>query len=94
MSELTREGPNPSSENKLSGANGDREKNIFPVQLTKSRIGNHTRLLYILLKYLTIHEGYRPCSGGTLGRERHWYVIAWPDGKVGRRRGKEEESRE
>ena len=69
------------------------KKIIFRVQLTKSRIGNHTRLLYVLLKYLTIHESYRLCSGGTLGSEHHWYVIAWSDGKVGRLRGKEEESR-
>ena len=34
--------PNPSSETKLSGANGGREKIIFPVQLTTSRIGNLT----------------------------------------------------
>ena len=32
--------PNPSRETKLSGANGDREMFIFPVQLTTSRIGN------------------------------------------------------
>ena len=86
MIELAREGPNPSSEKKISGANGDRENIFFPVQLITSRIGNHTRLIYILLKMLTIHESYWPCSGGTLGSERHWYVIAWPDGKVGRRR--------
>ena len=34
--------PNPSRETKFSGANGDREKSIFPVQLTTSRIGNLT----------------------------------------------------
>ena len=76
MDELAREGPNPSSENNFSGANGDGKEIFFPVQLTTSRIGNHTRLIYILLKMLTIHEGYWPCSGGTLGRERHWYAIA------------------
>ena len=32
--------PNPSRETKFSGANGDREIFIFPVQLTRSRIGN------------------------------------------------------
>ena len=36
--------PNPSRETKFSGANGDREIFIFPVQLTTSRIGNLTRL--------------------------------------------------
>ena len=40
--------PNPSRETKLSGANGDREKIIFPVQLTTSRIGNLTRLILTL----------------------------------------------
>ena len=38
--------PNPSRETKFSGANGDREILIFPVQLTASRIGNLTRLIY------------------------------------------------
>ena len=33
-----RKGPNPSRETKFSGANGDREKFIFPAQLTTSRI--------------------------------------------------------
>ena len=33
---------------KFSGANGDREMHIFPVQLTTSRIGNLTRLIYTL----------------------------------------------
>ena len=32
--------PNMSRETKFSGANGDREIFIFPVQLTTSRIGN------------------------------------------------------
>ena len=35
--------PNLSRETKFSGANGDRKKFIFPVQLTTSRIGNQTR---------------------------------------------------
>ena len=34
---------NMSRETKFSGANGDRERFIFPVQLTMSRIGNLTR---------------------------------------------------
>ena len=40
--------PNPSRETKFSGADGDREKNIFPVHLTTSRIGNLTRLILTL----------------------------------------------
>ena len=32
---------NPSRETKFSGANGDREKICFTVQLTASKIGNH-----------------------------------------------------
>ena len=35
-----------SRESKFSGANGDREIFIFPVQLTTSRIGNLTRLIH------------------------------------------------
>ena len=40
--------PNPSRETKFSGANGDREISIFPVQLTTSRISNLTRLILTL----------------------------------------------
>ena len=40
---------NPSHETKFSGANGDREIFISPVQLTSSRIGNLIRLIIILL---------------------------------------------
>ena len=36
---------NPSRETKLSGANGEKEIFIFPVQLTTSRTGNLTRLI-------------------------------------------------
>ena len=50
MSKLTRDGtaePVPRDQI-FSGANGDRETIIFPVQLTTSRIGNLTRLIHIL----------------------------------------------
>ena len=40
--------PNPSRETKFSGANGDREIFIFPVQLTTSRTGNLTWLIFTL----------------------------------------------
>ena len=40
--------PNPSRDTKFSGANGDREKTVFPVQLTTSWIGNLTRLVLTL----------------------------------------------
>ena len=47
MSRLTRMGlPNASGETKFSGANGDRETLIFPVQQTTSRIANLTRLIF------------------------------------------------
>ena len=43
-------------ETKFSGANGDREKFIFPVQLTTSRIGNLAQLIHTLILYvMTIH---------------------------------------
>ena len=45
-------GWNPS----FSGANGDREMFVFPVQLTTSRIGNLTRLIYTLLYVMTIPQ--------------------------------------
>ena len=38
--------------------NGDRQKNIFPVQLTTSRIGNPTRLMHTLLYMITTHHTY------------------------------------
>ena len=40
--------PNPSRETKFSGANADREIFVFPVELTTSRIGKLTRLIYTL----------------------------------------------
>ena len=45
----------PSRETKFSGANGDREELIFLVELTTSRIGHLTRLIYTLLQVMTIH---------------------------------------
>ena len=47
--------PNPSRETKFSGANGDREIFIFPVQLTTSRTGNLTRLIHTLAICVTIN---------------------------------------
>ena len=47
--------PNTSRETKFSGAKGDREILIFPVQLTASRIGNLTRLILALAICVTIH---------------------------------------
>ena len=62
--------PNPSRETKFSGANGDREIFIFPVQLATSRIGNLTRLIpytcymydhtYIGYIYIYIYVFFRP----------------------------------
>ena len=50
MSRLTRDGTAEpvSRDHALSGANADREIFIFSVQLTTSRIGNLTRLIYSL----------------------------------------------
>ena len=41
--------------NSQAGADGDREKVIFPVQLTTSRIGNLTRLIIITLAICDDH---------------------------------------
>ena len=38
-----------------SGANGDREISIFPVQLTTSRIGDLIRLIHILAIHMRDH---------------------------------------
>ena len=54
--------PNPSHETKFSGANGDWEILISPVQLTTSRIDNLTRLIYALLYVMTIHTPFTVCS--------------------------------
>ena len=48
--------PKPSRETKFSGANADREKLIFPVQLTTCRMGNLTRLIHTLAICVTIHN--------------------------------------
>ena len=48
--------PNPYRKTKLSGANGDREIFMFPVQLTTSRIGNLTRLIHTLAISVTIQR--------------------------------------
>ena len=52
MSSLRRDG-NPSREIKFSGANGDWEIFIFPVQLTTTRIGNLIHHLYLYSSYLS-----------------------------------------
>ena len=56
--------PNPSREAKFSGGNEDREIIIFPFQLTTSRIGNLTRLIYTLLYVMTIDVKYRSNNVG------------------------------
>ena len=54
MSRLTRDrtAVNPFRATNFSGANGDREIFIFPVQLTTSRFGNLTRLINNLLSIM------------------------------------------
>ena len=61
MSGLTGRGTsNPSRKTNSSSANGNRGKNSFRVQLTMSRIGNHTHSIISLMKmlyvYITIFE--------------------------------------
>ena len=57
MSRLTRDGTAEplARETTFSGANGEREIFIFPVQLTTSRIGTLTRLILLLLYVMNIH---------------------------------------
>ena len=67
--------PNPCRETNVSGANGDREIVIFPVQPTTSRIGNLARLIHTLLlaiyNLMTTHKNRRhvllTSSGATYG---------------------------
>ena len=55
MSRLTRDGTAETvSETKFSGANGNREIFIFPIQLTTCRTGNLTRLIHTLAICVTI----------------------------------------
>ena len=56
MSELTPGGTaKPASRDQSLRRERGQGKCTFPVQLTTSRIGSHTRLIHILLKVLTIH---------------------------------------
>ena len=55
LSRLRRDGTaEPVSRDQFSGANGDRELLIFPVQLTTSSISNFTRLILLLIYVMTI----------------------------------------
>ena len=59
-----RDGRTRLARSNCKGANGDRETFIFPVELTRNRIGNLTRLIYTLLHVMTIdglqRQGTRP----------------------------------
>ena len=68
MSRVVRDRPaEPVSQAQFSGANGDREKLIFPVQLTTSRIGKLlARLIYTLLYVRTIHSIEYTCSPSSI----------------------------
>ena len=75
MSRLTRDGTaeNPSRETRFSGANGDREMFIFPVQLTTGRIGNLTRLIHALLYMMTIHTYIHRSGFTSLDKSIYYY---------------------
>ena len=77
MSRLTRDGTTePSRETKFSGANGDttcREKIIFLVQLTTSRInGNLTRLIFTLA---TICDDHTYILRGYVQFNKYTYIL-------------------
>ena len=56
LSRLRRYGTaKPVSRDQFSGANGDRELFILPVQLTTSSISNLIRLILLLIYVMTIH---------------------------------------
>ena len=55
---------NSSRETKFSSANAKRETSFFPVQLTTSRIGILTPLIYTLAICVTIH-GNRSTENST-----------------------------
>ena len=51
----------PARPNSQARTNADKEKNVFPVQLTTSRIGNLTRLIHTLAICVTIHTSTAIC---------------------------------
>ena len=56
MSRLTRDGMAEAvSRDHILGRKQEQGKNIFPVQLTTRRIGNHMRSIQTLLKVTAIH---------------------------------------
>ena len=57
--------PNPSRETKFSGANGDREIFIFPVQLNTCKIGKFIRLIHTLVICMYDHTYILHWSGVT-----------------------------
>ena len=69
--------PNPSRETNFSGANGDKEICIFPVQLTTSRIGNLTRLIHTLL-YVMITYGPGKVANPARGQLNREITIIFP----------------
>ena len=69
-----------SRETKFSGANGDREILIFPVQLTTSRIPNLTRLIHI---YSSISYDYTYYANIGCGENKGAHKLVHGDtGKV------------
>ena len=75
MSELTRDGmvESVSRDQSLRRERGQ-EKNIFLVQLTTTRIGNHIRLIHTLLKgaFCIAHAHLIPIVG--MGKERRTLI--------------------
>ena len=68
--------PNPSRETNFSGANGGREISIFPFQVTKTRIGNLTRLILTLAicdDHTYIHT-YMEKEQADVGRDDRTYL--------------------
>ena len=62
MSGLTRDGTvEPASRDQFLRLERGYGKHYFPVQLTTSRVGNHTRSIHTLLKVLAIYT-YSTCS--------------------------------
>ena len=65
MSRLTRDGTaEPVSRDQILRHARGQGNTIFPVQLTTSRIGNLTRLIYTLLYVMTIHTYIHTPSSG------------------------------
>ena len=69
--------PNPSRQAKFLGAIGDREILIFLVQLSTSRVGILTQLIYTLLYVMTTYTYIHTCIHTYINTYIHTYIYTY-----------------